>query len=312
MPGGKSTVWIERMFKKIKNTLELVKFSHTIFVLPFALSAFLLAFYDKYPGSVGTGFFYEKIIWIIIAMAAGRSGAMAFNRVIDRKIDAGNKRTMGRPIPAGQLTVLYSVIFGLISYAVLVLAAYELNFTSFILSPFAIFFITFYSFTKRFTFLSHAVLGISMALGPIGTWIAVTGGIDYKILILGLAVALWGSGFDILYSIMDYDFDAANGLFSIPVKFGIKTSVILSRILHILSIACLIYIYFLFNLNFFYIAGISLVIILFAYEHFLVYKSLNNIDAAFFVMNGYISVTLFVFILASLSYGGLFGRLYFF
>ncbi len=293
------------MLKKIKNTLELVKFSHTIFVLPFALSAFLLAFYDKYPSSFGAPLFYYKMIWVIIAMASGRSGAMAFNRIIDRKIDAKNKRTMERTIPKGELTTLYGVIFGVISYIMLIFSAYELNFICFVLSPFVIIFITFYSFTKRFTFFSHMVLGISMALGPLGTWLAVTGSIDYKILILGLAVVFWGSGFDILYAILDYDFDTANGLFSVPAKFGIKNAITVSRILHLLALICLVYIYFIFNLNFLYIIGIILVTCFFAYEHFLVYKSLNNIDTAFFTMNGYISITFFVFISASVIYSNM-------
>ncbi len=290
------------MLKKIKNTLELVKFSHTIFVLPFALSAFLLAFYDKYPASFWTLFFYYKIIWVVIAMASGRSGAMAFNRVIDRKIDSKNKRTMERTLPKGELSVLFGIIFGTVSYIALVIAAYELNFTCFALSPLVIVFVTFYSFTKRFTFFSHLVLGISMALGPIGTWIAVTGSLDFKILILGIAVVFWGAGFDVLYAIMDYDFDVANGLFSVPAKFGIKNAILVSRILHLLALACLIYLYFLFNLNFLYAVGIILVIIFFAYEHFLVYKSLENIDTAFFTMNGYISMTFFIFIFASVIY----------
>ncbi len=290
------------MLKKIKNTLELVKFSHTIFVLPFALSAFLLAFYDKYPGSFGTPFFYYKIVWIIIAMASGRSGAMAFNRIIDRKIDAKNKRTMERTIPKGELTTLYGTVFGAVSYIILIFSAYELNFICFLLSPFVIIFITFYSFTKRFTFFSHLVLGISMALGPLGTWLAVTGSLDYKILILGLAVVFWGSGFDILYAILDYDFDIANGLFSVPAKFGIKNAITVSRILHLLALICLVNLYFIFNLNFLYIIGIVLVAGFFVYEHFLVYKSLNNIDTAFFTMNGYISITFFVFIFASVIY----------
>lgn len=290
------------MLKKIKNTLELVKFSHTVFVLPFALSAFLLAFYDKYPASFGTSFFYYKIIWIIIAMAAGRSGAMAFNRVIDRKIDAKNERTKGRTLPKGELTTLYGVIFGVISYLVLILAAYELNFTCFILTPFVIAFVTFYSYTKRFTFFSHLVLGISMAMGPIGAWLAVTGSLDYKILVLGIAVVFWGTGFDILYSIMDYDFDIARGLFSVPARFGVKNAVIISRILHLIALLCLVSLYFMFNFNFLYIIGIILVVGLFAYEHYLVYKSLNNINTAFFTMNGYISVTFFVFIFINVIY----------
>ena len=293
------------MLKKIKNTLELVKFSHTIFVLPFALSAFLLAFYDKYPASFGSPFFYYKIIWVVIAMASGRSGAMAFNRIIDRKIDAKNKRTMERTIPKGELTTLYGVVFGVVSYIILILSAYELNFICFVLSPFVIIFITFYSFTKRFTFFSHMVLGISMALGPLGAWLAVTESIDYKVLILGIAVVFWGSGFDILYAILDYDFDTANGLFSVPAKFGIKNAITLSRILHSLALICLVYIYFIFNLNFLYIIGIILVTCFFAYEHFLVYKSLNNIDTAFFTMNGYISITFFVFISASVIYSNM-------
>ena len=299
MQNGKSTV---SMLKKIKNTLELVKFSHTIFVLPFALSAFFLAFYDKYPDSFGAPFFYYKIIWIIIAMASGRSGAMAFNRIIDRKIDAKNKRTMSRTLPKGELSVLYSVIFGILSYAVLIIAAYELNFTCFVLAPLVIAFVTFYSFTKRFTFFSHLVLGISMALGPIGTWLAVTGSLDYKILILGLAVVFWGAGFDILYAVMDYDFDIANGLFSAPAKFGVKNAVIIARILHLFALFCLIYLYFLFNLNFLYIIGIVLVAGFFAYEHILVFKSLDNIDMAFFAMNGYISITFFIFISLNMAY----------
>ncbi|MHB8232505.1 MAG: UbiA-like polyprenyltransferase [bacterium] len=294
------------MLKKIKNTLELVKFSHTVFVLPFALSAFLLAFYDKYPASFGTPFFYYKIIWIIVAMASGRSGAMAFNRVIDREIDAKNKRTMGRALPKGELTALYGIIFGIISYIILMLAAYELNFICFILSPLVIIFLTFYSFTKRFTFFSHMFLGISMALGPLGTWLAVTGGLNYKILILGLAVVFWGSGFDVLYAIMDYDFDVANGLFSVPAKFGIRNAITVSRILHLSALICLACLYFIFNLNFLYITGIILVTGFFAYEHYLVYKSLDNIDMAFFTMNGYISMTFFVFIFASVVYSKFF------
>ncbi|HEC25247.1 MAG TPA: 4-hydroxybenzoate octaprenyltransferase [bacterium] len=290
------------MLKKIKNTLELVKFSHTVFVLPFALSAFLLAFYDKYPASFGTPFFYYKIIWIIIAMSAGRSGAMAFNRVIDRKIDAKNERTKGRTLPKGELTTLYGVIFGVISYLVLILAAYELNFTCFILTPFVIAFVTFYSYTKRFTFFSHLVLGISMAMGPIGAWLAVTGSLDYKVSVLGIAVVFWGAGFDILYSIMDYDFDIARGLFSVPARFGVKNAVIISRILHLIALSCLVSLYFMFNFNFLYIIGIILVVGLFAYEHYLVYKSLNNINTAFFTMNGYISVTFFVFIFLNVVY----------
>lgn len=290
------------MLKKIVKTLELVKFSHTIFVLPFALSAFILAFYDKLPGDFNSPFFYNRILWIIIALVGARSGAMAFNRIIDRKIDAKNKRTATRTLPKGELTVIYSIVFGGVSYAVLILASYELNFLCFVLSPFVIAFLTFYSYTKRFTFLSHAVLGVSMALGPIGTWIAVTDSIDYKILVLGAAVVLWGAGFDILYAIMDYDFDIANGLFSIPAKFGIEKSIKISRIFHLLSLLCLLSLYFIFNLNFLYIVGMLLVVGFFIYEHYLVFKSLSNIDLAFFAMNGYISATFFIFMLFSVAY----------
>lgn len=297
------------MLKKIKNTLELVKFSHTIFVLPFALSAFLLAFYDYYPKDFGSSFFYYKILWIVVAMASGRSGAMAFNRIIDRKIDAKNKRTMDRTLPKGGLTVFYSVVFGVLSYLILVLAAYELNFICFILSPLVISYLIFYSYTKRFTFFSHFVLGISMALGPLGTWLAITGGLNYKILILGLAVVFWGTGFDILYAVMDYDFDIANKLFSIPVKFGIKNSILISRILHLSALACLVSLYFVFNLNFLYLIGMVLVAGLFLYEHYLVYKGLDNIDMAFFTMNGYISMTFFVFIFISVIYADFYLRL---
>ncbi len=297
------------MLRKAKNTLELIKFSHTVFVLPFALSAFLLVFYDKYPFAFGTAFFYYKIVWIIVALASGRSGAMAFNRLIDRKIDLNNKRTMGRTLPKGELTVLYSLVFGIVAYSALIFAAYELNFICFVLSPFVIAFITLYSYTKRFTFFSHLVLGVSMALGPIGTWLAITGSLNYKILILGLAVVFWGAGFDILYAVMDYDFDVANGLFSVPAKFGIKNGVIASRILHLLALICLISLYFVFNLNFLYVAGIILVAGFFVYEHYLVYKSLDNIDMAFFTMNGYISITFFVFIFISVMYGNFYIKL---
>ncbi|MHB1679754.1 MAG: UbiA-like polyprenyltransferase [bacterium] len=285
--------------KKIKNTLELVKFSHTIFVLPFALSAFLLAFYVKFPLEINTGFFYDKILWVIIAMASARSGAMAFNRIIDAKIDALNDRTKSRTIPKGELSAAYSIIFGLLSYAVLIFSAYELNLLCFVLSPFVIVFITFYSFTKRFTFFSHFVLGASMAFGPIGAWIAVTGGIDYKIIILGTAILLWGAGFDILYAIMDYDFDVSHGLFSVPAKFGIKNSVIIARVLHLITLCLLVYIYFIFNLNYLYIAGLFLIAGFFIYEHYLIYKSLKNIDMAFFNMNGYISFSFFLFVTVS-------------
>ncbi len=290
------------MFKKIKSTLELVKFSHTIFVLPFALSAFLLAFYDRYPAYFNTDFFYNKILWILVALVGARSGAMAFNRVIDRKIDSINKRTSSRAIPAGELSPLFGAILGVVSYLVLIFASYELNLTCFLLSPLVIAFITFYSFTKRFTFFSHLFLGASMALGPVGAWLAVTGNLDYKILILGLGVVLWGAGFDVLYSIMDYDFDLKNGLFSVPARFGIKNAVIISRLLHVLSLLCLSLVYFIFNLNFLYIFGLAIVTLFFFYEHLLVYKSLSNIDTAFFTMNGYISITFFIFITVSVAY----------
>ncbi len=291
---------MERIRILIRRTLELVKFSHTIFVLPFALSAFLLAFYDKFPLKFDTPFFYEKIFWIVVAMAAGRSGAMAFNRIIDVKIDALNNRTKSRTLPKGELTIRYSVIFGLLSYAFLIFATYNLNFLCFILSPFVIVFITFYSFTKRFTYLSHVMLGISMALGPIGAWIAVTGSIGYKIIILGAAVLFWGAGFDILYAIMDYEFDKSQGLFSIPVRFGVENSIKISRFFHLISLCLLISLYFVFGLNFLYIIGMLCVLAFFIYEHYLVYKSFGNINMAFFDMNGYISLTFFLFITLSI------------
>jgi len=279
--------------EKFRALLEMIKFSHTIFAFPFALMGVVLAAMAN--GAAPT---IGQIFWICLAMVGARSGAMGLNRIIDARIDKQNPRTAGRHIPAGLVShrEAWALVTG--SFALLLLAAWMLNPLCFYLSPLAIGFLLLYSYCKRFTALAHVVLGICLAAAPIGAWIALRGDIGWPILALGLAVLFWVAGFDIFYALQDLEFDREQGLHSIPAKLGAEGSIRLARIFHLLMVALLLALPFGTGLGWIYFLGVLVVIGLLVYEHLLVRADdLSRLDAAFFNMNGYISVTIFAFTL---------------
>lgn len=276
------------LIQKVSLYLRMIKFSHSIFALPFALTSAVIASEGMPPG--------RTLLWIILAMVSARTAAMGLNRVIDKEIDRANPRTASREIPSGKIRPVEAIIFVAISISLLVLSAYMLNPLCLKLSPLAMAFIILYSYTKRFTWLSHFILGITISAAPIGAWIAVTGNFDLRIVPLGLAVIFWLAGFDILYALQDIEFDRSHGLFSIPSRFGIKRSIMLSRLCHLITYLLLVYSGLVLNLSYPYYIGMIIVAWLFIYEHSLVKPNdLSKLDMAFFNMNGYISVTVFLF-----------------
>jgi 4-hydroxybenzoate polyprenyltransferase len=275
------------MLKKIKIILEMIKFEHTIFALPFAFTGALLAA-NGLPS-------WRTVLWIAAAMFGARSAAMGFNRWADRDIDAENPRTKNRALPMRLVTPLQVIVFTSVSSALLIVAAYMLNPLSFYLSPVALAVVFFYSYTKRFTYLSHAFLGLAICLSPIGAWIAVTGKIEPPALVLGAAVLFWLLGFDVLYALQDMEFDRKAGLHSIPERFGIRRSLWISRASHAVAMAALLWLSYLLSLGWLYLAGIFIALCLIVYEHTLVKEhDLSQLDVAFFNMNGYISMTVFL------------------
>lgn len=271
----------------------MIKFSHSIFALPFALTGAFIA---------AKGFPQVRVFfWIVVAMVSARTSAMGLNRVIDMKIDKANPRTSAREIPAGHIKVWETAVFVIVSLSGFVISAYMLNPLCFKLSGIAVFFIIFYSFTKRFTWASHFVLGVTISAAPVGAWIAVTGGFDVRILLLGFSVVFWLAGFDILYAFQDMEFDKKYGLYSIPSKFGIVRSLWLSRFCHLITWTLLLLSGMSFNVAWPYYIGVGITGMLLLYEHSLVKPDdLSKLNRAFFDMNGYISVTVFVF--TALSY----------
>ena len=268
----------------------MIKFSHSVFALPFALTAALLAA-SGIPSS-------QRLFWIIVAMVGARTGAMGLNRIIDRAIDKKNPRTQMREIPTGKIRLRDAAIFTAVSLVVFVVAAYNLNSLCLRLTPVALLVLILYSYTKRFTWLSHFVLGAAISLAPLGAWIAVKGTIDVTILPLSIAVVFWLAGFDVLYALQDMEFDGTHGLHSIPQQFGVRKSLTLARLCHGLSLLFLAVTGILFDRGVFYWCGMVTVTALFAYEHSLVKPNdLSKLDMAFFNMNGYISVTVFAFTL---------------
>ena len=270
--------------------LRMIKFSHSVFALPFAFTGALLGA----SGLPSAG----KIFWIVLAMVGARSGAMGLNRIIDRKIDRENPRTRNREIPSEKIRVAEAAFFTAISLAVFVFAAYRLNLLCFKLSPLAVLVLVVYSYTKRVTWMSHFVLGAAISLAPMGAWIAVTGEFDFHIIPLTAAVVFWLAGFDVLYALQDIEFDRSRGLFSIPQRFGVEKTLLFSRVFHGITVVLLLYTGFLFNVGEFYWTGMAIVATLFLYEHSLLKPhDLGKLDIAFFNMNGYISATVFLFTL---------------
>jgi len=272
---------------KTRTALEMIKFEHSVFALPFALTGALLA-RRGLPS-------WRELLWIVVAMVAARSAAMTFNRIADRKLDALNPRTRTRALPVGHLSVGFAVGFTIVSCALLVFAAYELNPLAFKLSPLAIVILLGYSFTKRFTLLSHLILGLCLGMSPAAAWIALRGDLSASVLLLGAAVLLWVAGFDIIYACQDVEFDHTLGLHSIPKRYGIRAALWVSALLHVGTLALLVSVARMENLGWIATAGLAVVAALLAYEHSLVKPSdLSRVNAAFFTVNGFISILFFL------------------
>ena len=280
-------------FRRLLLTLEMIRFEHSVFALPFALTGALLAWRELgFPSEI----LISKLIWIIVAMVAARSAGMTFNRILDAGIDARNPRTKTRHLPAGMLTPQFAWGFLAAASLIFFLAAKQLNPLCMYLAPVALGLLFFYSFTKRFTAYSHLVLGLCLGAAPAAAWIAVTGSLDARILLLTLAVTFWTAGFDIIYSCQDYEFDSSSELFSLPKQLGISRALLISRILHVAMIACLGGLVGGFHLGWIAWIGIAAVAGLLIYEQSLVKANdLSRVDAAFFTVNGYVSVLFFIF-----------------
>jgi 4-hydroxybenzoate polyprenyltransferase len=271
----------------------MIKFEHSLFALPFALTGALLAFRQSGFGTPGI---WRQVLWIVVAMVAARSAAMAFNRVIDAEIDARNPRTRMRAIPAGQLSPRFAWCFAVVASLLLFFAAFELNPLCLRLAPLALAVVFFYSYTKRFTTFSHLVLGLSLGIAPAAAWIAVRGSLDPRILLLTAAVMFWTAGFDVIYSCQDYDFDRAEGLWSVPRVMGIANALQFAKLLHILMVVCLLALVYTLHVGALALAGVGAIVALLIYEHSLVKPNdLSRVNAAFFTMNGYVSVLFFLF-----------------
>ena len=273
---------------------RLIRFSHSIFALPFALSGAALA-------AAVSGFHPLQLLWIVVAMVAARSAAMGFNRIVDRRIDADNPRTAQRELVTGALSTGAAAAFVVLSSALFVAAAWQLNPLCLALSPVALAVILGYSYTKRFTWTSHLFLGASLGLAPLGAWIAVTGGFDLPPVLLGLAVLAWVAGFDVLYACQDHDFDIGAGLHSIPARFGLAGALRLARLFHLLAVLLMAWVGAAAGLHLVYFAGVAAIAAILAWEHRLVKADdLTKVNTAFMTMNSLVSVAYFAFTLADL------------
>ena len=281
------------VWKRFLLTLDMIKFEHSIFALPFAGVGALLAIRDSGYAVAGLA---AKLAWIVVAMVGARSAAMAFNRLLDADVDARNPRTRSRHLPSGVLSKSLAWGFVGASTVVFLAAARMLSPLCLRLAPAALAVVWGYSFTKRFTTFSHLVLGLALGIAPAAAWIALRGSFDWRILPLAAAVMLWTAGFDIIYSCQDYEFDLAEGLFSYPRRFGIAGALAIARGFHALMLACLLALVYAFRLGPISLAGVAAVAALLAYEHSLVKPDdLSRVNAAFFTVNGYVSVLFFGF-----------------
>src|SRR5438552_2299314 len=281
------------LLRNLGVTLEMIKWEHSVFALPFALCGAMLAAHGL-PA-------VHQLAWIIVAMVAARSAAMAFNRLADAAIDAANPRTQTRALPTGTLTHGFVSTFVVVSCAVFVLAAWQLNRLAFALSPVALGILLLYSYTKRFTRWSHLILGFALGIAPAAAWIAVRGSLDPRILLLTAAVTFWVGGFDVLYACQDFDFDCQGGLHSIPRYVGIRTALWIARGFHAVMVVLLIALLIVFGMGKLAACGVLAVISLLLYEHSLVRADdLSKLNAAFFTMNGVLSVLFFVFVAGDL------------
>ncbi len=274
-------------WQKLKTTLEMIKFEHTLFALPFAFLGAVLA-----ANGLPT---WWQILWITVAMFGARSAAMTFNRIIDRKFDAENPRTANRELPSGKLSVGFAWAFLIASIILFVIAAYSLNWLTFALSPIALLSVLGYSYAKRFTSFAHLILGWALAISPTAAWIAVRGAIDSEVpILLSVLVMMWTAGFDIMYACQDFEFDRKSGLRSIPAKFGIKNSLWMARMFHFQAFIVLLLLFAVTELGWLALAGVIAVGGLLFYQHTLVKANdLSRMNAAFFTTNAFVSVILF-------------------
>ncbi len=282
---------------RIRTILEMIKFEHSVFALPFALiGALLAARYAAIPGAAPGWPSWRQILWIIAAMVGARSAAMTMNRIIDLRYDRENPRTRARALATGALTVSFAWAFAIASSAVLVIAAWQLNLLALELSPVALAVLFLYSYTKRFTSWSHLVLGFCLGMSPAAAWIAIAGSLDARMLILCAAVTLWVGGFDVLYACQDIEYDRTVELFSVPKRFGVARALTIARSMHIVMIALLSWLASSFHLPWPAWVGIVMVAALLTYEHSLVSPNdLTRMNAAFFTVNGYISLLFLLF-----------------
>ncbi len=276
------------LWKHLRLTLDMIKIEHSVFALPFALTGALLAWRDSGFRVVGLAW---RFAWIVVAMVSARSAAMAFNRLLDAAIDGRNRRTAGRHLPAGLLSPRFAWGFTFVVSAAFLWAARELGWLCFLLAPMALAIVFFYSFSKRFTMFSHLILGFCLGIAPAAAWIAVRGSLDPRILWLTAAVMFWTAGFDVIYACQDYEFDCSEGLCSIPRRFGVRGALLIARFLHVAMIACLLAVAGSFHLGALSSVGILAVAVLLTYEHGLVRPDdLSRVNAAFFTVNGYVSL----------------------
>jgi len=275
--------------------VNLVKLPHTVFALPFAIVGVILASRTA-PLSV------EQVGWVVLAFTSARFAAMGFNRIVDREIDARNPRTRMREIPAGVMSVREAATAVFVASLLFIVAAWRLNPLCLVLAPVALAWVLFYSYTKRFTRWSHLVLGVGLAIAPVGGYLAVTGAWSspwWMLIALALAVAGWVGGFDILYSLQDASFDRENGLHSVPVAFGASRAILVARMLHVITVAGLALAGIALGAGMLYFAGVAVAASLLLYEHSLVRADdISRLNAAFFTMNGIISITFCLFVLA--------------
>jgi 4-hydroxybenzoate polyprenyltransferase len=289
------------IWNRLRLTLDMIRFEHSVFALPFALTGALLAWRDA--GGRGAAGLPGKLLWIVAAMVCARSAAMGFNRLVDAAIDARNPRTRSRHLPAGVVSRGFAWAFVAGASGLFMAAAGQLNRLCLELSPVALAIVFFYSFTKRFTSLSHLVLGFSLGIAPAAAWMAVRGSLDPRILWLTAAVTCWTAGFDVIYSCQDYEFDCAERLFSVPRILGIARGLRVAQALHFAMVICLLVLVRELHLGALSLVGVAAIAGLLIYEHSLVKPNdLSKVNAAFFTMNGYVSVLFFVFWAAEISF----------
>ena len=285
----------------VKNYLSLVKFSHTIFALPFALIGFVLGIKHLEDLHTPSEHIVKLLLLVLVCMVTARSTAMAFNRYLDRHFDKLNPRTAIREIPAGIIRAEKALIFIFVNAALFIVATYFINPICFYLSPVALFVVLFYSYTKRFTYLCHLVLGLGLSLAPIGAYLAVTGSFALLPLFFSFAVIFWVSGFDIIYALQDIDFDQSQSLYSIPSYWGLKKALTIARVLHVFSASFVIAAYFIGDFHYVYLLGLLVFVGMLIYQHSIVKPNdLSKVNIAFMTANGIASIVFSVFVITAL------------